>query len=398
MGPTGGHVFHGELTLDQWWAARPLLGWAVPHDPIGGLYLCQGRHAPGRRHHGRPRASSPPRGRAGRFRGRRLSSRPAGLYFLPGARSNRDMTPRAFPFVELPRGPPERPSRSPSPDCCSAPRDADGRGDKRDPRPPERPDRAPRAEPARLRRPARRRRTRPAHGARRLHRRTAPPRADCRCRDGAAAGAGFETLHDEHAGTGGRVLRSRRCRPSARHSRRRRNRTRRTGRTDDGPVERHERTPPCAARRRSADAAAEGADGRLNELTQQKLLRAVLSDAAARRGAGRLLVQPFQRLHRQGPAGADVPHRVRARRHPPARARVRSAICSAPSPTARRCSSIWTTGRARPPNTRPDVNPQMQQMQQRLSNARLRAGPSAQRLSSGRAGAARSAGQGAQRG
>jgi phytoene dehydrogenase-like protein len=39
-GLTGGHVFHGELALDQLFIARPLLGWSRYRTPIDGLYLC----------------------------------------------------------------------------------------------------------------------------------------------------------------------------------------------------------------------------------------------------------------------------------------------------------------------------------------------------------------------
>jgi phytoene dehydrogenase-like protein len=39
-GLTGGHIFHGELSLDQLFTMRPLLGWARYRTPIHGLYLC----------------------------------------------------------------------------------------------------------------------------------------------------------------------------------------------------------------------------------------------------------------------------------------------------------------------------------------------------------------------
>jgi phytoene dehydrogenase-like protein len=39
-GLTGGHIFHGELALDQLFAMRPILGWARYLTPIAGLYLC----------------------------------------------------------------------------------------------------------------------------------------------------------------------------------------------------------------------------------------------------------------------------------------------------------------------------------------------------------------------
>ena len=35
-GLTGGHIFHGELSLDQFFTMRPLLGlWSVPHADRG---------------------------------------------------------------------------------------------------------------------------------------------------------------------------------------------------------------------------------------------------------------------------------------------------------------------------------------------------------------------------
>jgi phytoene dehydrogenase-like protein len=40
FGLTGGHIFHGELALDQLLLARPTLGWARYRTPIKGLYLC----------------------------------------------------------------------------------------------------------------------------------------------------------------------------------------------------------------------------------------------------------------------------------------------------------------------------------------------------------------------
>jgi phytoene dehydrogenase-like protein len=43
----GGHVFHGELALDQLFAMRPLLGFARYDSPIQGLHLCGGGTHPG---------------------------------------------------------------------------------------------------------------------------------------------------------------------------------------------------------------------------------------------------------------------------------------------------------------------------------------------------------------
>lgn len=46
-GLTGGHIFHGELALDQLFTMRPLLGWARYRTPITGLYLCGSGTHPG---------------------------------------------------------------------------------------------------------------------------------------------------------------------------------------------------------------------------------------------------------------------------------------------------------------------------------------------------------------
>lgn len=46
-GLTGGHIFHGELTLDQAFTMRPLLGWGRYRTPIHGLYLCGSGTHPG---------------------------------------------------------------------------------------------------------------------------------------------------------------------------------------------------------------------------------------------------------------------------------------------------------------------------------------------------------------
>ncbi len=46
-GFSGGHPFHGEPSLDQWFAWRPLLGWARYRMPLEGLYLCGAGAHPG---------------------------------------------------------------------------------------------------------------------------------------------------------------------------------------------------------------------------------------------------------------------------------------------------------------------------------------------------------------
>jgi phytoene dehydrogenase-like protein len=46
-GLTGGHIFHGELALDQFFTMRPLLDWARYRTPIKNLYLCGSGTHPG---------------------------------------------------------------------------------------------------------------------------------------------------------------------------------------------------------------------------------------------------------------------------------------------------------------------------------------------------------------
>ena len=46
-GLTGGHIFHGELALDQFFVTRPLLGWARYRTPIKNLLLCGSGTHPG---------------------------------------------------------------------------------------------------------------------------------------------------------------------------------------------------------------------------------------------------------------------------------------------------------------------------------------------------------------
>lgn len=43
----GGHIFHGETTLDQLYTTRPAIGWARYRTPIKGLYLCGSGTHPG---------------------------------------------------------------------------------------------------------------------------------------------------------------------------------------------------------------------------------------------------------------------------------------------------------------------------------------------------------------
>jgi len=47
FGLIGGDIFHGQLSLDQMWAARPVLGHASHRAPIKGLYMCGSGAHPG---------------------------------------------------------------------------------------------------------------------------------------------------------------------------------------------------------------------------------------------------------------------------------------------------------------------------------------------------------------
>jgi phytoene dehydrogenase-like protein len=46
-GLRAGHIHHGEQSLDQFFAFRPLIGWAQYRTPIKGLYLCSAGTHPG---------------------------------------------------------------------------------------------------------------------------------------------------------------------------------------------------------------------------------------------------------------------------------------------------------------------------------------------------------------
>ena len=46
-GLSGGHIFHGEQSLDQFFTFRPLIGWAKYRTPIERLYLCGAGTHPG---------------------------------------------------------------------------------------------------------------------------------------------------------------------------------------------------------------------------------------------------------------------------------------------------------------------------------------------------------------
>jgi phytoene dehydrogenase-like protein len=47
FGLVGGDIFHGALSLDQLWAARPVLGYGAYRGPIPGLYMCGSGTHPG---------------------------------------------------------------------------------------------------------------------------------------------------------------------------------------------------------------------------------------------------------------------------------------------------------------------------------------------------------------
>ena len=50
-GLTGGQIFHGELSLDQFFTMRPLLGFGDHRTPIRGLFLCSSGVTSGDRAH-----------------------------------------------------------------------------------------------------------------------------------------------------------------------------------------------------------------------------------------------------------------------------------------------------------------------------------------------------------
>ena len=47
FGLVGGDIFHGRMSLDQLWAARPVLGAGDYRAPITGLYMCGAGSHPG---------------------------------------------------------------------------------------------------------------------------------------------------------------------------------------------------------------------------------------------------------------------------------------------------------------------------------------------------------------
>jgi phytoene dehydrogenase-like protein len=47
FGLVGGDIFHGALSLDQLFSARPMLGYADYRSPLKGLYLCGSGTHPG---------------------------------------------------------------------------------------------------------------------------------------------------------------------------------------------------------------------------------------------------------------------------------------------------------------------------------------------------------------
>ncbi|MEJ0084317.1 MAG: hypothetical protein WDO72_01435 [Pseudomonadota bacterium] len=51
---TGVDIFHGAWSLDQWWAARPVLGYGDYRTPLKSLHLCRSGAPPGDRVTGLP--------------------------------------------------------------------------------------------------------------------------------------------------------------------------------------------------------------------------------------------------------------------------------------------------------------------------------------------------------
>jgi phytoene dehydrogenase-like protein len=47
FGLTGGDIFHGRMSIDQLWAARPVLGHGDYRGPVKGLYMCGAATHPG---------------------------------------------------------------------------------------------------------------------------------------------------------------------------------------------------------------------------------------------------------------------------------------------------------------------------------------------------------------
>ena len=47
FGLVGGDIFHGALSLDQLYSARPVLGHAAYRGPLAGLYMCGAGTHPG---------------------------------------------------------------------------------------------------------------------------------------------------------------------------------------------------------------------------------------------------------------------------------------------------------------------------------------------------------------
>src|SRR3546814_10774648 len=47
FGLAGGDIMHGNMSLDQLWAARPVLGYGGYRGPVKGLYMCGAGTHPG---------------------------------------------------------------------------------------------------------------------------------------------------------------------------------------------------------------------------------------------------------------------------------------------------------------------------------------------------------------
>lgn len=85
FGLVDGDIFHGRMSLDQLWAARPLLGMGNHRTPIGGLYLCGAGSHPGGGVSGAPGRNAARAVLADRGLAARLG--------LPGARWTRSVQP-----------------------------------------------------------------------------------------------------------------------------------------------------------------------------------------------------------------------------------------------------------------------------------------------------------------
>jgi phytoene dehydrogenase-like protein len=78
FGLVGGDIMHGNMTLDQLWSARPILGHADYRGPVRGLYMCGAGTHPGGGVTGAPGHNAAREILADRSRIRRVLRRPSG--------------------------------------------------------------------------------------------------------------------------------------------------------------------------------------------------------------------------------------------------------------------------------------------------------------------------------